>query len=91
MTNIPTTLNELAEELGRRVANAKSSGDKLVMVEWWELDSILIGEFVKPDDPDATHEEHELGSTGELSNEQIAALVHRDKGQMPTQPCKSVD
>lgn len=89
MNNLPQTLNELADDLSRRVAGAKKKRERLVMVEWWELDSILNGEFIKPDDPDATDEDKIFDDTGELSNEQLVALVHRDLGEMPTQEMKA--
>lgn len=89
---LPNTLQELITHLTLCVAIAEAAENEIFFIETWQLKAVLTGKFVQPDDPDATAEDvGAFDDTGDLSNSQIAALVQRDAGEMPTQQCKKVE
>lgn len=80
----PQTLQELSNDLTARVDEQKKLGSEYFFIETWELDSILRGEFLKPDDVDTTEKDlPAFDDTGDLSDVQIEMILMRDRGQIP--------
>lgn len=82
-------LLELRGELSAFIEMAEAANNQYFHIETWQLKSVLTGEFLRPDDPDATAQDAGLfEDTGDLSNMQIEAILMRDRGEIPTQNCK---
>jgi hypothetical protein len=88
---IPQTLNDLATDLSKCIAMADAVNNRYFFVETWEIKALITGELIIPNDPDATEEDRTFDDTGELSNAQIAMMVQRDNGELPTKNCKVVN
>lgn len=87
----PHTLQELAEQLTLCVQMAESAGNKILFIETWAVKSLLVGEFLRPNDMESTSEDETFNDTGDLSNTQIEMMLMRDRGEMDTKNCKPVE
>lgn len=88
---VPNTLQELAEQITLCVQMAESAGNEILHLETWAVKSLLVGEFLRPDDMEPTAEDRLFEDTGDLSDAQIEARLMLDRGEMPTKQCKPVE